>query len=62
MKYRKRLIEVRTLPVKIDGARLRTLYHELESCINVDAPLWCLDCSLLLPGRQTRNSLPPVLP
>ncbi len=47
MKYRKRLIEVRTLPGKIDGPRLKTLYHELESCINVDAPAVVLDCSLL---------------
>ena len=47
MKYRKRLIEVRTLPGKIDGLRLRTLYHELESCINVDAPAVVLDCSML---------------
>jgi anti-anti-sigma factor len=47
MKYRKRLIEVRTLPGKIDGPRLRTLYHELESCINVDSPAVVLDCSLL---------------
>jgi len=47
MKYRKRLIEVRTLPGKIDGARLRTLYHELEGCINVDGPAVVLDCSLL---------------
>ena len=47
MKYRKRLIEVRTLPGKIDGARLRTLYHELEGCINVDSPAVVLDCSLL---------------
>ena len=48
MRYRKRLIEVRTLPGQIDGARLRTLYHELENCINVDSPAVVLDCSMLL--------------
>jgi anti-anti-sigma factor len=47
MKYRRKLIEVRTLPGYIDGPRLRTLYRELESCINVDGPAVVLDCSLL---------------
>jgi len=47
MKPRKRFIEVRTLPPQIDGARLRTLYRDLESCINVDGPAVVLDCSLL---------------
>ncbi len=47
MKYRRRLIEVRTLPGQIDGERLRTLYRELESCINVDGPAVVLDCSML---------------
>ena len=47
MKYRKRLIEVRTLPPLIDGSRLRALYGDLESCINVYAPAVVLDCSLL---------------
>lgn len=47
MKYRRRLIEVRTLPGKIDGARMRTLYRELEDCINVDGPAVVLDCSML---------------
>jgi anti-anti-sigma factor len=47
MKYRRKLIEVRTLPGQIDGARLRTLYRELESCINVDGPAVVLDCSML---------------
>lgn len=47
MKYRKRFIEVRTLPPQIDGSRLRALYGDLESCINVYAPAVVLDCSLL---------------
>ena len=47
MKYRKRFIEVRTLPPQIDGARMRTLYRDLESCINVDSPAVVLDCSIL---------------
>ncbi|MGA8089428.1 MAG: STAS domain-containing protein [Terracidiphilus sp.] len=47
MKYRRKLIEVRTLPCQIDGAGLRTLYRELESCINVDGPAVVLDCSML---------------
>ena len=47
MKYRRKLIEVRTLPGRIDGAGLRTLYRELESCINVDSPAVVLDCSML---------------
>jgi len=47
MKYRRRLIEVRTLPGHIDGPQLRTLYRELESCINVDGPAVVLDCSML---------------
>jgi len=47
MRYRKRLIEVRTLPGQIDGARLRLLYRELEDCINVDSPAVVLDCSML---------------
>ncbi len=47
MRYRRRLIEVRTLPGRIDGAGLRTLYRELESCINVDGPAVVLDCSML---------------
>ncbi len=47
MKYRNRLIEVRALPVQIDGAQLRTLYRDLESCINVDSPAVVLDCSML---------------
>ncbi len=47
MKYRKRFIEVRTLPPQIDGTRLRALYCDLESCINVDGPAVVLDCSML---------------
>jgi anti-anti-sigma factor len=47
MQYRRRLIEVRTLPGKIDGAQLRILYRDLESCINVDGPAVVLDCSML---------------
>ena len=47
MKNRRRLIEVRTLPGQIDGARLANLYRELESCINVDGPAVVLDCSML---------------
>lgn len=47
MKYRKKMIEVRTLPELIDGRRLAALYRDMESCINVDGPAVVLDCSLL---------------
>ena len=48
MKKTRRTISVRKLPEKLDSAHEKTLYRELESCINVDRPSVVLDCSMLV--------------
>ena len=47
MKETRRTISIRKLPPKLDSARQKALYRELESCINVDHPYVVLDCSML---------------
>jgi anti-anti-sigma regulatory factor len=48
MKEHRQSIAVRTLPEKLDEEHKRTLYCELESCLNVDRPALVFDCSRLI--------------
>jgi anti-sigma B factor antagonist len=47
MKEHRQFVAVRMLPEQLDTRHQRTLYRELESCLNVDRPALVLDCSRL---------------